>query len=71
MQWGSFGIVHIISLAAAAAMVAGLYFALKGKSARTQTAVLGVLSFSGIAAVLYNLLMWGEPLAYLPLHLAR
>ena len=69
MQWGSFGIVHIVSLAAAAAMVAGLYFALKGKSARTQTAVLGVLSFSGIAAVLYNLLMWGEPLAYLPLHL--
>ena len=69
MQWGSFGIVHIVSLAAAAAMVTGLYFALKGKSARTQTAVLGVLSFSGIAAVLYNLLMWGEPLAYLPLHL--
>ena len=69
MQWGSFGIVHIVSLAAAAAMVAGLYFALKGKSARTQTAVLGILSFSGIAAVLYNLLMWGEPLAYLPLHL--
>ena len=69
MQWGSFGIVHIVSLAAAAAMVAGLYFALKGNSARTQTAVLGVLSFSGIAAVLYNLLMWGEPLAYLPLHL--
>ena len=50
MQWGSFGIVHIVSLAAAAAMVTGLYFALKGKSARTQTAVLGVLSFSGIAA---------------------
>lgn len=69
MKWGSFGIVHIVSLLAAAAMVTGLYFALKRASRRVQTLVLGVLSFSGIAAVIYNLLRWGEPLAYLPLHL--
>ena len=69
MKWGSFGTVHLLSLGAATAMVTGLYYALKGKSVKTQTAVLGVLSFSGIAAVIYNLLMWGEPLAYLPLHL--
>ena len=30
---------------------------------------LAVLSFSGIAAIIYNLLAWGSPLEYLPLHL--
>jgi uncharacterized membrane protein YwaF len=69
MAWGFFGAVHILSLVAAAVMVTALYFALKPANSRIQTAVLGVLSFSGIAAVLYNLVMWGEPLAYLPLHL--
>lgn len=69
MVWGTFGIVHIGSLLFGTAMVAALYFLLKNKSRRTQTTVLGVLSFSGIAAILFNLLMWGAPLAYLPLHL--
>ena len=50
-------------------MVVALYYLLKGRSRRVQTAVLGILSFSGIAAVIYNLLMWGSPLEYLPLHL--
>ncbi len=69
MLWGSFGIVHLSSLALAAALAAGLYFLLKNRSARTQTLVLGVLSFSGIAAILFNLLAWGSPLEYLPFHL--
>lgn len=69
MKWGSFGIVHILSLIAAVIMVILLYFVLKRANRRVQTAVLGVLSFSGIAAIIYNLVMWGEPLAYLPLHL--
>lgn len=69
MVWGTFGIVHIGSLLFGAAMVVALYFLLRNKSRQTQTAVLGVLSFSGIAAVIYNLLMWGTPLKYLPLHL--
>lgn len=69
MKWGSFGVVHIATLVLAAAMIIGLYYALRGASRKTQTLVLGVLSFSGIAAILFNLFTWGSPLEYLPLHL--
>ena len=69
MLWGSFGLVHLISLALGAGMVVGLYFLLKGKSERVQLAVLGVLSFAGIGAAIFNLVTWGSPLEYLPLHL--
>lgn len=69
MKWGSFGIVHISSLILAAAMIVALYFGLRKASRKTQTIVLGVLSFSGIAAIVFNLVAWGSPLEYLPLHL--
>ena len=69
MKWGSFGAVHIATLLLAAAMMIGLYFALRKASRRVQTAVLGLLSFSGIAAIIFNLVTWGSPLEYLPLHL--
>ena len=69
MKWGTFGPVHIASLLLAAAAVTGLYFVLKRTPQKIQTAVLGVLSFSGIAAVVYNLLAWDSPWEYLPLHL--
>lgn len=69
MKWGSFGSVHIATLLLAVAIIVGLYYALRRASRRTQTLVLGVLSFSGIAAVVFNLLMWNSPLEYLPLHL--
>lgn len=69
MQWGTFGFVHFASLAAAAALLVGLYFILKHVSRRVQTVVLGILSFAGIAAIIYNLVTWGAPLEYLPLHL--
>lgn len=69
MKWGSFGVVHIATLLLAAAMIVGLYYALRKASMKTKTLVLGVLSFSGIAAVIFNLLMWDSPLEYLPLHL--
>ena len=69
MLWGSFGLVHLISLALGAGMVVGLYFLLKGKSERVQLAVLGVLSFAGIGAIIFNLVTWGSPWEYLPLHL--
>lgn len=69
MKWGSFGLVHIASLALGAALVVGLYFALKKTSRKVQTITLGILAFSGIAAVIYNLMMWNSPLEYLPLHL--
>jgi uncharacterized membrane protein YwaF len=69
MKWGSFGVVHIASLVLAAAIIAALYFALRKASCKTQTIVLGVLSFSGIAAIIFNLVTWGSPIEYLPLHL--
>lgn len=69
MKWGSFGVVHISTLVLAAAIIFGLYFALRRASRKTQTVVLGVLSFSGIVAIIYNLVTWGSPIEYLPLHL--
>ena len=69
MLWGSFGIVHILSLLLSAGIIVGLYFALRKASERVQTITLGILSFSGISAVLYNLIRWGSPLEYLPFHL--
>ena len=69
MIWGNFTLTHILSLVAAAALVAALYYVLKYAAQKVQLAVLGVLSFSGIAAIIYNLVTWGVPLEYLPLHL--
>lgn len=69
MQWGTFGFVHIASLLLAVCAIVCLYFLLRKFSKKTQTLVLGVLSLSGIAAILFNLLMWGSPWEYLPLHL--
>ena len=65
MAWGQFGALHILTLLAAAGIVVGLYFALKRASGRTQDLVLGVLSFSGVAAVIYNYNVYGS----LPLQL--
>ena len=69
MKWGCFGIVHIATLVLAVVIIAGLYFALRKASRKVQTIVLGILSFSGIAAIIYNLITWGSPIEYLPLHL--
>lgn len=69
MLWGSFGAVHMASLALGAALIVGLYFLLRCFSPKVQTVVLGILSFSGIAAVIFNLVTWGSPFEYLPLHL--
>lgn len=69
MIWGTFSAAHIVSLMFVAVMGIGLYHLLKRASAKLQTVILGVLSFSGIAAILFNLLAWNSPLEYLPLHL--
>ncbi len=69
MKWGTFGVVHITSLLLAVCAMVGLYFLLRRFSKRVQTLVLGVLSLSGIAAIIFNLLMWDSPWEYLPLHL--
>lgn len=69
MTWGSFGIVHIITLFISTGIIAGLYFILRFFSVYVQTAVMGVLSFSGMAAIIFNLATWESPLEYLPFHL--
>lgn len=69
LKWGTFGITHLLSLVVAILLNVGLYFLLKRRSRRVQLTVLGVLSFAGIAAILFNLLRWGSPLEYLPFHL--
>ena len=69
MKWGSYGPSHLLSLAFAAAAVICLYFILKNRSMMVKTIVLGILSFSGIAAIIFNLVEWNSPLEYLPLHL--
>ena len=69
MLWGSFGVVHVLSLLIGAGIIVGLYFLLRRFSAKTQTIILGILSFSGIAAIIFNLVAWGSPYEYLPLHL--
>lgn len=69
MEWGNFSAPHIASMVLAALMLLGLYFLLRKASVRVQTAVLGVLSLSGVAAIIFNLVAWDAPLQYLPLHL--
>ena len=69
MVWGSFGVVHLLSLVLSAGIIAGLYFLLRRCSRQVQSWVLGILSFSGLCAIIYNLVAWGSPLEYLPFHL--
>ena len=69
MVWGSFGITHIVTLVISALLIIGIYLFLKNKEEKIQITVLGILSFSGIAAIIYNLLTWDSPLEYLPFHL--
>ena len=69
MLWGSYGIVHIATLLLSAAIITGLYFILRNRSDKTKTVVLFILSFSGIAAIIFNLVTWGSPIEYLPFHM--
>jgi uncharacterized membrane protein YwaF len=69
MAWGTFGTAHILSLIFAIALNVALYFLLKRCTQKVQIIVLGILSFSGIAAIIYNLVAWDSPLEYLPFHL--
>ncbi len=69
MVWGFFSALHIITLILAAGIIAGIYFLLKRAKDKVKIIVLGILSFSGIFAIIYNLVVWDSPLEYLPLHL--
>lgn len=69
ITWGSFGIVHMLTFLAAIGIILALYYLLRHRSARVQTLVLGILSLSGVAAIVFNLIAWDSPVEYLPLHL--
>jgi hypothetical protein len=69
MTWGFFSIAHIASLVLAVALIVALYFILRKVNDTIKTIVLGILSFSGIAAIIFNLVVWDSPLEYLPFHL--
>lgn len=69
MTWGFFSVCHIISLAFAIGIIVSLYYILKSKSNKVKTSVLGILSFAGILAIIFNLVKWGSPIEYLPFHL--
>lgn len=69
MLWGSFGIVHLITLAIAVGMIFGLYFLLKLLPEKARFISLFVLSLAGISAIIFNLVTWGTPLEYLPFHM--
>lgn len=69
MLWGSFGIVHVLSLLVAVGLDVGLYFLLKNKDDKVRRWVLFPLSFAGIAAIIFNLAAWNSPLEYLPFHM--
>ncbi len=69
MLWGTFGIVHISSLIIALVTCIGIFFALKSMNNKARYILLLILSCSGISAIIFNLLTWGSPLEYLPLHM--
>ena len=68
--WGpTFGAVHIVTLAVAIIINLILYAWLSRSSRKVQIITLFFLSFAGIAAIIFNLVTWGRPWEYLPLHL--
>ena len=69
MTWGFLSTAHMVSLVLAVGIITALYFLLRKAKNAVKIAVLGILSFAGIGAIIYNLVVWNSPLEYLPLHL--
>jgi uncharacterized membrane protein YwaF len=69
MTWGFLSTAHIVSLVLAVGIITALYFLLRKTKNAIKIAVLGILSFAGIGAIIFNLVTWNSPLEYLPLHL--
>lgn len=67
--WGTFGTTHLVTLIAAIVLIFAIYVWLHDESRKKQIVVLFFLSLSGLAAIIYNLIAWGSPWEYLPLHL--
>ena len=69
MVWGTFGVVHISSLIIALISCIGIFFALKSMNDKLRHVMLFTLSLAGVSAIIFNLVTWGSPLEYLPLHM--
>jgi len=69
ITWGFFSIIHILSLILAILIIFILYKLLEKKEEKIKILTLGILSFSGIIAIIYNLIAWNSPIEYLPFHL--
>lgn len=69
LVWGSFGKLHIATLILAVLINVAIFLVLRKLSRKKQILILFILSLSGIAAIIYNLLAWNSPFEYLPLHL--
>ena len=69
MEWGTFGIVHIISLIIGILLNLIVYFIASKLKGIGKTIFLLPFSLLGICAIIYNLVMWNSPFEYLPLEL--
>ena len=69
MQWGTFSITHIVSLLLSVGFTLGMHFVFRNRSKRTKKIFLVALSVPGLISIVWNMLQWGTPLEYLPLHM--
>ena len=69
MTWGFMSTAHIISLIIAVLIVIIFSIIVSKLNRKLQNIVLFIFSLSGIAAIIFNLVTWGSPLEYLPLHM--
>ena len=69
MMTGFLGKEHAISLAVAVLILVALWAVLRGRSRTVSRTVLGILSLSGIAAIVWYPVAFGELLPFLPLEL--
>lgn len=69
MLWGTFGINHILSLVLAFIVSFLIFIGLKKMNQTFRTISIFILSLAGISAIVFNLVTWGSPLEYLPLHM--
>ena len=69
MTWGFMTTAHIVSLIIAVLIVIIFSIIVSKLNRKLQNIVLFIFSLSGIAAIIFNLVTWGSPLEYLPLHM--
>ena len=69
MLWGTFGVNHILSLILAFVVSFFIFIGLRKMNKTLKTISIFLLSLAGMSAIIFNLVTWGSPLEYLPLHM--